>query len=75
MPCASWLEETPSSRMALAVRFLHVLSAITWIGGMLFVALVLVPVTRRLPDPALRRRSSARSACASAPWGGSRSPS
>jgi putative copper export protein len=33
-----------------------VLAAITWIGGMLFVALVLVPVTRRLEDAALRTR-------------------
>lgn len=42
--------------MALALRFLHVLAAVTWLGGMLFVALVLVPVVRRLPDPALRAR-------------------
>ena len=27
--------------MTLALRFLHVLAAITWIGGMLFVALLL----------------------------------
>ena len=32
------------------------LAAITWIGGMLFIALVLVPATRRLDDPALRAR-------------------
>ena len=32
------------------------MAAITWIGGMLFVALVLVPVTRRVSDPALRTR-------------------
>jgi putative copper export protein len=29
--------------------FVHVLSAIIWIGGMLFVALVVVPATRGLP--------------------------
>ena len=42
--------------MSLVSRWLHVLAAITWIGGMLFIALVLVPVTRRLDDPALRAR-------------------
>lgn len=42
--------------MALAARSLHVLAAVVWIGGMLFIALVLVPVMRRLGDPALRAR-------------------
>ena len=42
--------------LQLAVRFLHVTAAMTWIGGMLFIALVLVPVTRGLDDVALRRR-------------------
>lgn len=42
--------------MSLALRSVHVLAALTWIGGMLFIALVLVPVTRRLADPALRTR-------------------
>ena len=42
--------------MSLLIRWLHVLAAITWIGGMLFLALVLVPITRRLEDAALRAR-------------------
>jgi copper resistance protein D len=42
--------------VSLFVRWLHVMAAITWIGGMLFIALVLVPVTRRVGDPALRTR-------------------
>lgn len=42
--------------MSLLSRWLHVLAAITWIGGMLFIALVLVPVTRRLDDAGLRAR-------------------
>lgn len=42
--------------MSLAIRWLHVLAAVTWLGGMLFIALVLVPVSRRLEDADLRRR-------------------
>jgi uncharacterized membrane protein len=42
--------------MSLLVRWLHVVAAITWIGGMLFIALVLVPSARRLEDPRLRVR-------------------
>jgi uncharacterized membrane protein len=42
--------------VSLLVRWLHVLAAITWIGGMLFIALVLVPIARRLEDQALRAR-------------------
>lgn len=42
--------------MSLLIRWVHVLSVITWLGGMLFIALVLVPVTRRLDDAALRTR-------------------
>lgn len=42
--------------LSLAFRFVHVLAAVTWLGGMLFIALVLVPVARRLPDDALRVR-------------------
>jgi putative copper export protein len=39
--------------VSLVVRFLHVLGAITWVGGMLFIALTLVPATRGL-DPLVR---------------------
>ena len=42
--------------MSLALRFIHVLAAVVWLGGMLFIALVLVPVVRGLDDPALRTR-------------------
>jgi uncharacterized membrane protein len=42
--------------VALLIRWVHVLSAITWIGGMLFIALVLVPTARALDDATLRRR-------------------
>ncbi len=42
--------------LSLVARWLHVLAAATWLGGMLFIALVLVPVTRRLEDPRLRTR-------------------
>lgn len=41
---------------ALLVRWVHVLAAMVWIGGMLFVALVLIPAARRLDDPVLRSR-------------------
>ena len=41
--------------LSLVLRFVHILAALTWIGGMLFIALVLVPVTRRF-EPALRTR-------------------
>jgi uncharacterized membrane protein len=42
--------------LSLLLRWLHVVAAMTWIGGMLFIALVLVPVARRIDDPALRTR-------------------
>lgn len=40
--------------MDLLLRWLHVTAAVTWLGGMLFIAIVLVPVTRRVQDPHLR---------------------
>lgn len=40
--------------MDLLLRWLHVTAAVTWLGGMLFIAIVLVPVTRRVQDPRLR---------------------
>ena len=40
----------------LLLRWLHVLAVAVWLGGMLFIAFVVVPVTRGLPDPALRGR-------------------
>jgi len=40
--------------LSLALRWVHVLAAVTWLGGMLFLALVLVPATRRLENPGVR---------------------
>ena len=37
--------------------FLHILSAIVWIGGMFFLALVVVPATRGVPRPSAPRCS------------------
>lgn len=42
--------------MALFIRWVHVLAAITWVGGMLFIALVLVPTVRALDDERIRTR-------------------
>lgn len=42
--------------MSLLARWLHVVAAMVWLGGMLFLALVLVPALRRLEDPPLRAR-------------------
>jgi len=42
--------------VALFVRWVHVLAAMTWIGGMLFIALVLVPTARTLGDATIRAR-------------------
>ncbi len=36
--------------------FLHILSAIFWIGGMLFLVLVVVPFLQSLPDPKERSK-------------------
>ncbi len=40
--------------MDLFLRWIHVLAAVTWLGGMLFIALVFVPVSRRVQDSHLR---------------------
>lgn len=40
--------------MNLFFRWVHVLAAVVWLGGMLFLALVLVPVARGIGDPAVR---------------------
>ena len=36
--------------MYQVVVFIHVISAIAWVGGMLFLAMVMVPLGRRNPD-------------------------
>ena len=42
--------------MAFLVRWTHVLAAMAWVGGMLFIALVLVPTARAFGDAAIRTR-------------------
>jgi uncharacterized membrane protein len=42
--------------VTLFIRWVHVLSAVTWVGGMLFIALVLVPAARALGDATIRAR-------------------
>ncbi len=36
--------------------FLHVISAIFWVGGMLFITLVVAPFLKTMPDPADRSK-------------------
>jgi hypothetical protein len=38
------------------VRFVHVLSAMTWVGGQLLLSLLLPILRRRLPTPTRARR-------------------
>ena len=40
----------------LVLLWFHVVAAFLWIGGMLFLSVVLGPYVRTLPDPALRAR-------------------
>lgn len=37
--------------MYQALAFLHILAAVIWIGGMLFIALVMAPAVRRMQEP------------------------
>jgi hypothetical protein len=49
--------------IALLARFLYLVAAAICIGGMLFVALVLVRVTRRIEDPDRAHCSESRHTC------------
>jgi uncharacterized membrane protein len=52
----SWFEEEEASIISFwtLVRFVHVLSAMVWVGGQLLLSLLVLPVLRRRLDAASR---------------------
>jgi uncharacterized membrane protein len=48
------MDGSTSTAIPTLMLWLHILAAVAWVGGMIFLTLVVVPVERRIQDPRLR---------------------